>query len=439
MIEVDTQKNKAIILCPNVYGKITGDIEYRVGEAVGLAKAINLDIVYQEVINVPKPKPSTLFGEGVLTRIKEYIETAPDVHLMIVDFSLTSIQQRNLENYLAVKVIDRTGLILEIFGARAQTFEGKLQVKLASLLYQRSRLVKAWTHLERQRGGTGSTGGPGERQLEIDRRLADDAITKIKKQLEEVKRTRSLHRENRKKVPYPIVTLVGYTNAGKSTLFNYLTGAKVFAQDLLFATLDPTMRLIKLPCGMEVIISDTVGFISDLPHDLVASFRATLEEVRAADVVLHVRDLSNSQYDVHGKDVYTILEDLGVSTETKPIIEVLNKYDVLDDVKKEYVDGTMGHNEAVCITSAISGAGIDTVLDMVSKALRKGEQTYTVEMPVSYGRENAWLQARACIVNEQYEEDTAVLTVKMSAEHMRKFTIQYPDEAISIYKIDMNS
>ena len=433
----DTAKpalKRAIVFYPILDKRISVTPEYRLAEAVGLAKAIDLEVLHAEHLFIKSPKPCTLFGHGVLERIGEIIAEL-DVNLLIVDGTLSSIQQRNLENHLSIKVIDRAGLILEIFGARASTFEGKLQVELASLVYQRSRLVRAWTHLERQRGGTASTGGPGESQLEIDRRLADVEITKIKRKLEDVKRTRTLHRDSRKKIPYPVVALVGYTNAGKSTLFNRLTGADVFVQDLLFATLDPTMRLIKLPCGAKVILSDTVGFISDLPHDLIASFRATLEEVESADVILHARDLNSKLFKSHGLDVNKILEDLGVTYEKKSILELYNKIDILDEDSRKEVLDVVDAKEDTYALSAVTGEGVDVVLNAISDALRHGNNTYEITLPLSAGSENAWIKSKSRLLSEEYNEDGAFLCVEMPIEETGKFARQFPNSDVVIHQV----
>ena len=340
-VEIDRNYQvRAAVVFPNVLAdSVSVTPETRLEEAVGLARAINLDVAYREIVKLREIKPSAYFSRGFVDRVKPLFETE-EIELMIVDASLTPIQQRNLEKALKIKVIDRTALILEIFGERAKTKEGRLQVELAHLTYQRSRLVRSWTHLERQRGGAGFLGGPGETQIELDRRIIDDKIVRIRKELEKVKKTRELQRSARKRIPYPVVALVGYTNAGKSTLFNCLSSAGVFAENLLFATLDPTMRRIRLPGGREVILSDTVGFISDLPHELIMSFRATLEEVLEADVIVHVRDIANENSLAQKKDVLNVLKSLGLKNieNESGYIEVLNKIDLLDEAGRRYLE-----------------------------------------------------------------------------------------------------
>ncbi|MFC3074146.1 GTPase HflX [Shinella pollutisoli] len=344
--------------------------EARLEEAVGLARAIDLTIVHAAVVPVSQPKPGTLLGTGKIAEIREALD-AHDAGLVIVDHPLTPVQQRNLEKEWNAKVIDRTGLILEIFGRRASTKEGTLQVELAHLNYQKGRLVRSWTHLERQRGGAGFMGGPGETQIEADRRLLQEKIVRLERELEQVRRTRKLHRAKRKKVPHPIVALVGYTNAGKSTLFNRITGAGVLAEDMLFATLDPTLRRMKLPQGRTVILSDTVGFISDLPTHLVAAFRATLEEVLEADLILHVRDMSDPDNGAQAADVTRILADLGIDEKdgAERILEVWNKIDRLEpEARAALVQKAEGAENVVAV-SAISGEGVDRLLAEINERL----------------------------------------------------------------------
>ena len=394
--------------------------EVRLEEACGLALAIRLDVVFSKVVKVRNIKPSTLVGQGVLDELEEIV-SFQGVELVIFDTSLTPIQQRNLEKRLNVKVIDRTALILEIFGERAQTKEGKLQVELAHLTYQRSRLVRSWTHLERQRGGGGFLGGPGETQIELDRRLIDDKILRIKQELEKVKKTRSIQRSARQRVPYPVVAFVGYTNAGKSTLFNKLSGSHVLAKDLLFATLDPSMRKIKLPSGREVILSDTVGFISDLPHELVMAFRATLEEVLSADLIVHVRDAAVSTSSAQRKDVLDVLRHLGINdfSDTAPYLEVLNKVDLLsDNQKKKLSEKSKAINVLV---SALTGEGCQTLLQCMDDKLSAGFEELRLVLSVAEGKKIAWLHQHAQIVSSRQIGEKLHFVVRLSSEDVAKF------------------
>ena len=343
-------------------------------EAVGLANAIDLEVVHSEIIRLKTATPATLIGSGVVERTKDIVHDSEAV-LVFINYALSPVQQRNLENEWHCKVIDRTGIILEIFGIRARTKEGKLQVELAMLNYQRSRLVKAWSHLERQRSGGGFLGGPGEKQVELDRRLIDERIKKLKLNLEGVRRNRALQRESRKREPYPVVAIVGYTNAGKSTLFNRVTGEGVFVKNLLFATLDTTIRQIKLPSGKKAVLSDTVGFISSLPTHLVAAFRATLEEVQEASVILHVRDISQENTEAEKEDVLNILNDLGIGSENDDrIIEVLNKIDILPEKERSAVITRSKRQGKAVAISALTGDGIDHLLEVIDARLGQNQQ-----------------------------------------------------------------
>jgi GTP-binding protein HflX len=389
-------------------------------EAVSLAHALpELDVVGSEIARLPRPRAGLLFGSGKIDEIAAHLKDN-EIELVLVDGAVTPVQQRNLEKAWKVKLLDRTGLILEIFSDRAATREGVLQVEMAALSYQRTRLVRAWTHLERQRGGLGFVGGPGETQIEADRRAIDTQLVRLRRQLDKVVKTRSLHRAARAKVPYPIVALVGYTNAGKSTLFNRLTGAQVMAKDMLFATLDPTMRRVELDSGPEVILSDTVGFISDLPTELVASFRATLEEVLAADIIVHVRDISHPETEAQAEDVAAILNDLGVDEE-RTQIEVWNKLDALPDDLADAARARAVREENVFAISALTGEGIAPLLDHVAEVLQAAVTTETLHLPYAEGRKRAWLFEQDVVEEERQNEDGFEFDVRWSAMQKARF------------------
>ena len=378
-----------------------------------------LEVVGGTVVPLPKPHPGMLFGSGKIEELKHQLHDA-EIELVLIDGPVTPVQQRNLEKAWGVKLLDRTGLILEIFSDRAATREGVLQVEMAALSYQRTRLVRAWTHLERQRGGLGFVGGPGETQIEADRRAIDEQLVRLRRQLEKVVKTRELHRKARAKVPFPIVALVGYTNAGKSTLFNRLTGAEVMAKDMLFATLDPTMRAVKLSSGPEVILSDTVGFISDLPTELVAAFRATLEEVLAADVIVHVRDIGHPSSEEQANDVHEILTSLGISEDT-PQIELWNKIDTVDAEETDALMTRADRQDDIFVVSAITGQGLDAFLQDVADKLAQGIREEQVSLGFDEGRKRSWLFEKG-LVSEEKQTDTGYdLTVRWSAQDAAKF------------------
>ncbi len=395
--------------------------EARLDEAMGLAAAINLRVMHADVVRVGRWRPATLIGSGAVENYATII-AGKEIAVAVIDAAVSPVQQRNLERAWKCKVIDRTGLILEIFGARARTHEGSLQVELAALSYQRSRLVRSWTHLERQRGGFGFLGGPGESQLEIDRRLIGERIAKLKRELEDVKRTRSLHRGARRRVPYPVVALVGYTNAGKSTLFNRLTRAEVVAQNTLFATLDPTMRRLPLPSGRQAILSDTVGFVSDLPTHLVAAFRATLEEVTEADLIIHVRDVHHPDSEAQRSDVHTVLVDLGLGDAVEHgMVEVLNKIDLIDSERRAVLQNQAQRNRDVVPISAVTGEGCDGLMDVLDHRLDGDRHLVHLDVPVSDGAAIAWLYQHGEVVNRKDDEQAAHVAVRLSEADLGRF------------------
>ena len=395
--------------------------EARLDEAAGLAAAIGIDVVGRKSFRVRAARPASLFGKGQVEEIRDLAKEA-DVHLLVVDAALSPVQQKTIEEITKAKVIDRTGLILEIFGERAATAEGRLQVELAHLDYQAGRLVRSWTHLERQRGGFGFLGGPGETQIEADRRMIRDRMARIRKELDQVKRTRGLHRDRRQRAPWPVVALVGYTNAGKSTLFNSMTAASVKAENLLFATLDPTMREVRVPGFDKTILSDTVGFVSQLPTQLVAAFRATLEEVASADLIVHVRDIAHADSNAQAVDVATVLSSLGLDEQGSPQrLEAWNKLDLLAGDDRVALLNEAGRRDDVVALSALSGEGVEQLREAIAKRLQDGSVVHRFKLAASDGSRLAWLHSRGDVLDQRVEGETMHLAVKLSAENWARF------------------
>ena len=420
-MEHDRARTRAWVLHP----EIKSDEQRRVPEpaleeAVALAAALpDLDVVGSEIVRLQRAQPGLLFGSGKIEELAERLHDN-EIELVLIDGPVTPVQQRNLEKAWKVKILDRTGLILEIFSDRARTREGVLQVEMAALSYQRTRLVRAWTHLERQRGGLGFVGGPGETQIEADRRAIDEQLVRLRRQLQKVVKTRTLHRAARAKVPYPIVALVGYTNAGKSTLFNRLTGAEVMAKDMLFATLDPTMRRVELPDGPEVILSDTVGFISNLPTELVAAFRATLEEVLGADLIVHVRDISHEETEAQAQDVETILASLGVDGD-RPRLEAWNKIDLLSDDERAASLSRAERDPSIFAISAITGEGVDPLLADIATKLQGVRHEETLQLGFAEGDKRAWLYRQDVVRSEEQAEEGFVISVLWTDKQAAQF------------------